>query len=84
MSYESDREEITFNVECTMNKRWARQFIGMLKRMQELGGVGSSREVKFFADGDGDFRPTFKIESDSTAFEVSKGQGKENLFFYAG
>jgi hypothetical protein len=52
--------KITFRVTCTMNARWARQFLGMLKTMQQLGGMGSSREVAIYADGDGDFRPKFE------------------------
>jgi hypothetical protein len=53
-------EVITFNVRCTMKRRWARQFLGMLEYMQRLGSWGSSRTVSFFADGDGDFRPKFE------------------------
>lgn len=54
-----DNEVITFRIQCSMKRRWAKQFWGMLKYMQQLGSMGSSRKVTFFADGDGDFRPTF-------------------------
>ena len=81
MNYQSEHEEVGFTVECKMNRRWARQFIGMLKRMQQLGAVGSSREVIFYSDGDGDYRPRFEFKLDYTA---AKGQGKEELFFDAG
>ena len=57
-----DNETIRFTVHCTMKRRWASQFIGMLKRMQHLGSIGSSRNVIFYADGDGDFRPQFECE----------------------
>lgn len=54
-------EKVTFTVTCTMKRRWAQQFIGMLKQMQRLGSWGSSRNVSFFADGDGDYRPKFEF-----------------------
>ena len=50
-----------FTIECEMKKRWIPHFVGMLKIMQVLGGWGSSRVVGIFSDGDGDFRPKFKI-----------------------
>lgn len=43
-----------------MKDRWVPHFLGMLYHMERLGGQGSSRTVKFYADGDGDFRPKFK------------------------
>lgn len=54
-----EADNITFTVTCTMKRRWIPQFLGMLKCMQMLGAQGSSRDVTLFADGDGDFRPTF-------------------------
>lgn len=55
-------EKVTFTITCTMKRRWAVQFLGMLAYMQQLGSWGSSRTVAFFADGDGDFRPKFEWE----------------------
>jgi hypothetical protein len=43
-----------------MKKRWVPHFLSMLKYMQYLGGVGGSRTVSFYSDGDGDFRPKFE------------------------
>lgn len=57
---DADREVVEFTVTCKMRRRWAQQFLGMLKTMQYLGSVGRSREVTMFADGDGDFRPQFE------------------------
>jgi len=54
-------EEVTFTIKCTMRKRWAPQFVSMLRYMQYLGHIGSSRCVSLFSDGDGDFRPDFEI-----------------------
>ena len=52
-------EETTIKIEVTMRTRWVPHFVGMLKTMQRLGGLGSSRLVGLYADGDGDFRPKF-------------------------
>ena len=60
----NDSDRITFSIECTMNVRWTKQFLGMLKQMEYLGSVGSSRNVTIFADGDGDYRPKFKLTMD--------------------
>ena len=46
-----------------MKSRWVPHFLAMLKYMEQLGDVGSSRAVTMFADGDGDFRPTFEWDS---------------------
>lgn len=54
-------KNVTFNIKCTMDERWADAFIGMLVKMQLLGSVGSSRVLAFFSDGDGSFRPKFEI-----------------------
>lgn len=52
--------EITeFQITCRVQTRWVPHFLGMLKEMQRLGSIGSSRNVTFFADGDGDYRPKF-------------------------
>ena len=59
--------KITFRITCTMNARWARQFLGMLKTMQRLGSWGSSRKIEFIADGDGDFRPKFEWDEAAMA-----------------
>ena len=57
-------ETISFTIHCTMKRRWAAQFLGMLAKMQRLGGVGASRQITFFSDGDGDFRPKFEAFGD--------------------
>jgi hypothetical protein len=53
-------ENVTFAITCTMRARWVPHFLGMLKAMQRMGSVGSSRHVSIMADGDGDFRPKFE------------------------
>ena len=60
-------EEKTFTITCTMNERWIPHFLAMLKYMKQLGGMGSSRIVGLFSDGDGDFRPDFKWDDSLSA-----------------
>ena len=55
---------ITFNIKCTMNKRWINNFCSMLDYMQHCGEIGHSSIVGFYSDGDGDFRPKFEIDKD--------------------
>ena len=49
-----------FTITCEMEDRWVPHFLGMLKKMEYLGNIGASREITFYADGDGDYRPKFK------------------------
>ena len=51
-----------FVIEVEMQERWIPHFMSMLKYMEHLGNIGSSRSVELFADGDGDFRPKFKTD----------------------
>ena len=85
MLTEADTEVIEFTVKCKMRRRWARQFLGMLQTMQYLGGVGSSREVTIFADGDGDYRPKFECD-DAPGVEPAKptALSGDRQFFDAG
>ncbi len=36
---------VKFTIKCEMKDRWVPHFIAMLKRMERLGGIGSSRLV---------------------------------------
>ena len=59
---EQENAQCTFTVTVSMRKRWKKTFVGMLKTMEYLGGDGgSSRDLIFFADGNGDFRPEFEF-----------------------
>jgi len=53
----------TIKIEMTVKERWLPSFLGMLELMQSMGSMGCSRTIGFYADGDGDFRPKFKIDS---------------------
>lgn len=51
-----------FNIKVKMEERWIDTFCSMLKYMENLGNLGSSREVTLYSDGDGDFRPKFEFD----------------------
>lgn len=68
-------DDVKFTIECTMKKRWVSHFLSMLKYMQFLGCVGSSREVALFVDGDGDFHPEFEW---SSSLECSEKPVRDN------
>ena len=82
-------DEKEFTITCKMKPRWIPHFLKMLKYMQSLGNSGSSREVCFYADGDGDFRPKFswdsKICDDPTLITIKpKREHNGNVLFDAG
>ena len=82
-----EEEIIKFNLECTMKKRWVPHFLGMVYAMEVLGDIVSSRKVTLYSDGDGDFRPKFKIdhlglENFSIAKPIENKNG--NLLYDAG
>lgn len=49
------------NIEVEINNRWAATFLTFLKRLEHNGDIGHSSLIGFYADGDGDFRPKFKV-----------------------
>lgn len=76
---------VTFTVTCKMKRRWAKQFTSMLKEMERLGINGSSRNVTFMSDGDGDFRPKFLVVGDDVEEKLTINyDGRGNSFFDAG
>ena len=64
----------TFTITCTMKERWINQFMSFLDYMEHNGKIGHSCRVGFFADGDGDFRPTFDIDRE---YKKTEGHWKE-------
>ena len=55
-------KDVTFKIKVTMNERWVDDFCSMLKWMESCGNLGHSSMVGFYADGDGDYHPKFKIK----------------------
>ena len=50
--------------------------------MQRLGGIGSSRYVTIYSDGDGSFRPIFRWDDDlpEPAGWMRESKGGDTLF----
>ena len=70
-----------------MKDRWVPHFLGMLQYMEQLGGLGGSRKVTFYSDGDGDFRPKFSVDDipiKETEYAEGVIDGEGNKFFDAG
>lgn len=67
-------KEVEFTVKVKMDESWANEFCSMLYWMQSCGEIGHSAITGFFADGDGDFRPTFDID-----YEYEKVKAKWRL-----
>ncbi len=66
-----------------MRERWVPHFMSMLKYMEQLGGLGGSREVGIYSDGDGDFRPKFNFSIDAAVVKP-KSDDKGNRLYDAG
>lgn len=77
-------DEVEFLIKCRMRKRWVPHFQSMLKYMQHLGEVGSSREVTLFSDGDGDFRPKFKFNLEAEEVDPISGEESGEHYYDAG
>lgn len=79
----SDLEQ-TFTITVTMRKRWIPHFLAMLKYMQILGQMGSSRRVSIYADGDGDFRPKFEWDDNLPSDAKPRNEYEGNRCYDAG
>ena len=73
-----------FTIKCKMNERWIPPFLAMLKGMQQLGGIGGSRWVRLYADGDGDFRPKFEWDESLPSNGRGTYDSDGNLSYDAG
>jgi hypothetical protein len=58
-----------FTIECEMSERWIDDFCSFLKHLEDNGKIGHSSILGFYADGDGDFRPSFQINTEYTKTE---------------
>lgn len=72
--------EQEFTIKCKMRKRWIPHFYAMLKQMERYGSLGSSRNIIFFSDGDGDFRP--KFDADIEINEADPRSDVDGVCFY--
>ncbi len=63
-----------FTIECEIPERWVNDFCAMLSQMQYFGEQGHSGVVGIYSDGDGDFRPSFNIQ---TEYDKTKASLRE-------
>ncbi len=78
-------ETTEFTIRCRMRSRWVPHFLGMLRKMQNLGAIGSSRRVTIFSDGDGDFRPRFDWSEELPQPALPRAEQRSgDTFFDAG
>jgi hypothetical protein len=73
-----------FTIEVEMEEAWINDFCSMLSKMEYLGNIGSSKTVGLYSDGDGNFRPKFKINTDFTKVEPSRVRSIETIQYDAG
>lgn len=55
---------VEFDIHVKMERRWVNDFCSMLKEMERNSKVGRSGWIGLYADGDGDFRARFDIETE--------------------
>lgn len=70
-----------FIIECEMNDKWVATFLGMLKYIEKLGNMGSSRIVAIYSDGDGSFRPKFTCDPTLPVSIRPKKENNGNVLF---
>jgi len=71
-------KEIT--IKAHVPDEWVDSFCSMLKEMEDLGKIGSSRNVIIFSDGDGDFRPEFDISVPFKRLKPFTNQNDDRMF----
>ena len=64
-----------FKIKAEIDERWVDDFCTFLEVLEGNGDVGHSSLIGFYADGDGDFRPKFKIK---TNYAITKPKNKIN------
>jgi hypothetical protein len=70
----SKRVKMKIEIDATIPQALALQ--AMFEYWNYLGGVGGSRQVAFYVDGDGDFKPKCKISFDGEVPELTKEMAK--------
>lgn len=69
-----------FTIEVEMEERWIDDFCSMLKEVERLGNIGSSKKVGIYSDGDGDFRPKFDIDTEYRKVFPITNTDKEKIY----
>lgn len=52
------------NIQAEMKDRWVNTFLSFLKCLEYNGNLGHTGVVGIMSDGDGDFRPKFKFDTE--------------------
>jgi len=73
-----------FIIECEVPERWVDDFCSFLKCIEHNGNIGHSSLIGFYADGDGDFRPTFNIKTEYSKTHGRKTERTPETMFDAG
>ena len=75
-------EKRKFTIECEIPERWVNDFCAMLSDMKYFGEQGHSGVVGIYADGDGDFRPSFNILTDWDKNKATKLEKYKPMTIY--
>lgn len=75
-------EKRKFTIECEVPERWVDDFCAMLNSMQSFGNLGHSGVVGIYADGDGDFRPRFNIQTEWDITRATKLEKFNHMTIY--
>lgn len=73
-----------FIIKCKMPERWVPSFLGMLDFMVHSGQIGTSRMIRFYSDGDGDFHPSFDWDTPIQPVGPAFYDGLDDPVFDAG
>lgn len=68
------KEKVKLTVTMDVSAPQAYALMEMFNTWNRLSQMGSSRYVAFFADGDGDFHPKCRVETDPVLPEMPKEQ----------
>jgi len=82
----NDNDEIEFTIKCKMKRSWMNTFCSFLKIMEKFGKCGMSRDIIFYCDGDGDFRPRFELPEYKTKqgkqYSIKFNGNKHDSYFF--
>ena len=77
-------ENRKFSIDCEVPERWVDYFCSFLKHLECNGSIGHSALVGFYADGDGDFRPKFNIQTKYEKTIIKKANKIPEVIYDAG
>ena len=63
LQYNKKYKKRKFKIKAEIDERWVDDFCTFLYELEHNGEIGHSSLIGFYADGDGDFQPKFKIKT---------------------